>query len=134
MTRSPGSRTPAGRTARRPNPAILAMSEDDLLESIKPLAALTGWRFYHTHNSQHSPAGFPDVVLLSRRQERLLFVELKRESGRVTTQQEFWIGDLRALGHEAAVWRPRHWFDDSIRRALQGERLPTAAPLHLEIS
>lgn len=109
----------------RVSPAILAMSEEQLLANIKTLAALTGWRFYHTHDSQHSAAGFPDVVLLSARQRRLIYAELKRESGRLSQAQEYWVGDLRALGCEVAVWRPRHWFDDTIRRALQGARLTT---------
>lgn len=113
--------------ARRPNPAILAMSEDELLANIKILAPLTGWRFYHTHNSQHSVAGFPDVVLLSVSQRRLIYAELKRENGRQTPAQEYWASDLRTLGCEFALWRPRHWFDDTIRRVLQGQRLPTGA-------
>ena len=51
-------------------------------------------------------AGFPDLVLV---RERVLFVELKSERGRLTTEQEQWIAVLREAGADVRVWRPGHW-------------------------
>lgn len=98
--------------ATRPPPAI---SEREFTQQVIDLAHYCGWRVYHTWSSVHSPAGFPDLVLVRR--ERLLFVELKSERGRLTTAQEEWLGALRAvctrrglLGlPEVAVWRPSDW-------------------------
>jgi len=113
------------RTARRPAPP--EMSEAALLDAVRKLAMLTGWVPYHTHDSRRSEAGFPDLVLVNVRQRRLLFIELKSTRGRVRAQQGIWLGILAAVGAETAVWRPEHWRDGSIERALKGERLPAAA-------
>jgi hypothetical protein len=102
------------------------MTEQQLLGAVKKLAMLTGWLPYHTHDSRRSDAGWPDLVLVSVRQRRILFVELKSRTGRLRPQQGVWLGVLRAVGMETAVWRPADWLDGSIERALKGERLPAS--------
>ena len=81
------------------------LSERAWQQQVTDLAALCGWRWYHTQNSRRSPAGFPDLTLV--RGGRLVFAELKTERGRVTTAQQAW---LDALGHCQGVlvfvWRP----------------------------
>ena len=54
------------------------MTEKELLEEVRKLAALHGWLFYHTHDSHRSEPGFPDVVLANAN-HRIIFLELKRE-------------------------------------------------------
>ena len=71
------------------------------------LARTLGWRCYHTHNSQHSAAGFPDLTLA--RGERLLFAELKTTKGRTTAAQEEWLRALSVAGAETYLWRPGEW-------------------------
>ena len=81
-----------------------SMTETQVFEEIRRTANDHGWRIYHTYNSRRSEAGFPDVVLV--RGGQLLMWELKKASGRVTTQQQQWIDDLAACpGVDArAVW------------------------------
>lgn len=82
-------------------------TEAQFLASVIKLARLCGWAVYHTHNSQHSEAGFPDLVMVKR--PRVLFVELKSDRGKVTDAQGAWLDELRACDQEAYVWRPKHW-------------------------
>lgn len=70
-------------------------------------AELMGWRYYHTHRSDRSPAGFPDLVLVRR--PRVVFIELKAERGKVSDAQRAWIAELRACEQEAYIFRPQHW-------------------------
>jgi Holliday junction resolvase len=69
---------------------------------------LTGWRYYHTHNSSRSVAGFPDIVAL--RGSRILVAEIKTERGRVSTAQRGWLAAFEAAGVSAYLWRlPGDW-------------------------
>lgn len=116
-----------------------AMTERQLLDAVlgtprvPGIALALGWRGYHTHRSQHSPAGFPDLVLVRR--GRLVFAELKRQaaSHRPTPEQEAWLEDLtevgdrgRLLGASATnglvdvyLWRPLDLLDGTIAAALR---------------
>jgi len=81
------------------------MSEDAFQEWVIALAKVYGWRWYHTRFSKRSPSGFPDLVLL--RNGRLIFAELKSETGRVTTEQAEWIDDLDFVPLVwTYIWRP----------------------------
>lgn len=89
-----------------------AMSEAELLEQVLALARLRGYLGYHTHRSEHSEAGFPDLVLL--KPSRLIFAELKTESGRLTREQRLWLAYLEAVADHAPnievyLWRPSDW-------------------------
>lgn len=79
-------------------------TEQQWADAVVRWAKRNGWRVYFTRWSLRSPAGFPDLVLC--RPPRLIFVELKRESGRTTPKQDEWLADLQACGFLAEVWRP----------------------------
>lgn len=96
------------------------MSEAALQARVLELAAALGWRWYHTRDSRRSPAGFPDLVMVHRRRRLVLFVELKRERGRVTKEQTEWLGDLRAADAHAVIWRPVDWLNGHIEQVLRG--------------
>ena len=82
-----------------------SLSEHQFLAQVRQIATWTGWMIYHTHNSLHSPAGFPDLVLC--RAPRLIFVELKSDRGKVRTEQTFWLDELGGISSvETYVWRP----------------------------
>jgi len=84
----------------------LAESEDDWTRWVLDYAtrvARPAWEHYHTRNSRGSRAGFPDWVLW---RERVIFVELKSEGGRVKREQWAVIDGLRAAGAEVHIWRP----------------------------
>jgi len=81
------------------------ISERDLTSFVRDVARAFGWRRYHTFLSKHSPAGFPDEVLL--RPPRLIFAELKSERGKFKPEQLEWLSDLRAVpGVEVYSWKP----------------------------
>ena len=78
---------------------------------------LRGWRVYHTHDSRHSAAGFPDLVAV--RDGRLVFAELKSDDPRSkpTREQRAWAAELDATEcAEVYLWRPADW--DTVRQTL----------------
>ena len=78
------------------------ISEKQFEGQVKDLAKLFGWRYYHTWRSIHSPAGFPDCVMV--RAPRLVFAELKSEIGKLTPDQEAWLLDLKeCVKHVSAL-------------------------------
>lgn len=95
------TRVPDARVALRV-PELL--SERDWQELIVAAAKVHGWWTYHTLNSRGSVAGWPDLVLL--RPPEALFVELKKQSGKLSTAQATVLELLRSCGLEVHVWRP----------------------------
>lgn len=83
-----------------------AMTEAALLATVRAMAKRLGWLVYHTHNSKHSEAGFPDLVMVRR--GVIIFAELKSQTGGVTSAQAEWLGRLEesCSGNLAVVWRP----------------------------
>lgn len=103
----------------------MALTERDFTSQIRELAALLHWRRYHAWLAKHSPAGFPDEVLV--RPPRLIFAELKTDRGKVSPAQAEWLDDLARLPNvEAYVWRPE--MIDAITICLQARQLPLARP------
>lgn len=84
------------------------------------LARWAGFLVYHTHDSRRSQPGFPDLVMVHAHTGRVIYAELKSETGRVRPEQQIW---LRLLGihHETFLWRPADWQDGTIRRVLTAE-------------
>lgn len=80
------------------------MTEKEWQAQVVGLATTLGWQRYHTYRSTKSPGGFPDEVLV---RERILFVELKTETGKLSPLQLHWLEKLRKAGGEVYVWRPR---------------------------
>lgn len=97
-----------------------ALTEAQLLGLITQMAGHLGWWAYHTRDSRGSQPGFPDLVL-AHRKHGVVFAELKREGGRLSRDQEFWLDTLRASGQHAYVWRPADLSE--IESVLRG-RLP----------
>lgn len=80
------------------------MDEAEFQSQVRALCRFYGLTVYHTHNSQRSDPGFPDLVIVGGK--GVLFRELKRETGRVTAMQKHWIDILQMAGQDADVWRP----------------------------
>jgi hypothetical protein len=49
-------------------------------------------------------AGFPDLVLV---RERIIYAELKTDTGHVHTTQKMWGCRLKMAGGDHRIWRPR---------------------------
>lgn len=99
------------RPGRETNPTRLkilrAMSEAEWMAKVREFATRYGWISYHTRDSRGSDHGWPDLAIGHASQRRTLFVELKKETGKVTPAQRMWLTHLESCGFEVAVWRPR---------------------------
>lgn len=84
------------------------------------LAQRLGWRYWHLSDSRKlvrrgelvpdpEAAGFPDLVLAHPRRGRLLFRELKSDTGRLRAKQREALEALEAAGADVAVWAPKDW-------------------------
>jgi hypothetical protein len=74
-----------------------------------------------THTTAAEAPGFPDLVLCNG--YRLLFVELKRRDGKLTSEQVTWMNLLRHTGLvETYLWRPQDWptLVETLRGVAQG--------------
>jgi hypothetical protein len=96
------------------------ITESQFQATVVEAAQLGGWLIYHTHRSDRSESGFPDLVLV--RPPRIIFAELKREGrglrlGRLNkaktrwlTGQDEWAEALaKCDGVEYYTWMPSHW-------------------------
>ena len=84
------------------------VSEAAFMDTILQASALYGWFAYHTHDSRRSTAGFPDLVLV--KPPHGLFLEVKRENGRLSVAQADWLAALWGCNEvQAAVVRPSDW-------------------------
>jgi hypothetical protein len=82
---------------------VAAQSESEFMTAIIDEAKRTGWLVYHTHRSDKSEAGFPDLVMV--RQGRMVVAEVKRVGGTPTMEQVRWLLDMaRVPGIEVYCW------------------------------
>lgn len=104
---------------------ISAAPERVWQEQVIELAHILGWRHLHVRRSigkgnawvtATNVKGWPDLVLWSERQQRVLYVELKKEGGRLTLEQREVLASLAAAGCETWVWRPSDL--DDVQRIL----------------
>ena len=95
------------------------ITEKQFEAQIKDLAKLFGWKYYHTWRSIHSPAGFPDCVMV--RNGQLIFAELKSEKGKLTPEQDEWLDALIGVAKhtnfqeiQVYLWRP-HMIEEIVK-------------------
>jgi hypothetical protein len=99
-----------------------AMTEKDLQAHVRRVAKVNGWRAFCWWSSQHSPAGWPDIVLVrevNEHQARMVFVECKKEGGKVTPEQEEVHRLLRLTRHGVFTWRPSSLLNGEIEEVLR---------------
>lgn len=57
--------------------------------------------------------GFPDLIMVrpdsARWAPRVIFVELKTDRGRLSSEQAAWLDALSSAGQETYLWRPKMW-------------------------
>lgn len=102
------------------------MNERALQDAVVEMARWGGWRCVHFRAGQMSngrwvtpmqgDAGFPDLVLCRGR--RLLFVELKSQTGKLEPAQIAWRDVLLGAGQEWYCWRPTDWHHRIIESCL----------------
>jgi hypothetical protein len=94
----------------------MRLTEKAFMQQVRELARLFGWLEFHPHDSRRSTPGYPDLFMV--RPPRVLFAELKSDTGRVTPAQRAWLGALEQCpGVEVYLWRPGDW--DAIVERLQ---------------
>lgn len=93
-------------------------TEAEFQRQVCELAAICGWRFLHVRKSigrrggeagwqtTTNLKGWPDLLLWSEKQRRVLAAELKSEKGRVSDAQYEILESLHAAGVETYIWRP----------------------------
>src|SRR4051812_18142817 len=85
------------------------LSERAFQAQVVALARIYRWTVYHTTLSKWSERGYPDLTLVRERGRlgRLVFAELKRETGKTSPDQDRWLAMLSACpGVETYLWRP----------------------------
>ncbi len=81
----------------------MSSKHEQLKQRIIELARYRGFEFiYHTWNSIHSPAGFPDLLLL--RSGRLVVIELKIRPDNLRAEQYEWLIAFRGITDFVFVW------------------------------
>lgn len=104
------------------------MSESELQSAIIGLAKLLGWRVAHFRSANTTQGwmtpvaadgkGFPDLCMV--KDDRLLFVELKTDRGRLSPEQDEWIAALQdSRGCGVYVFRPRDWLNGTVDAVLR---------------
>jgi hypothetical protein len=96
--------------------ALREITEAQFQRDVEQLLTLHGYRWYHAPANkpvhgriQNIKAGFPDLVAV--RGKRLLFIELKRQIGRLGPDQPEWLEALSRTGAEVYLWRPSDMLD-----------------------
>jgi hypothetical protein len=96
------------------------LEDSELLPQVQQLCKQLRVLVYHTHRSDLSEPGFPDIVAAGN--GGLLFRELKTEKGAVSEAQQLWLGQLEVLGYDVGVWRPSDLLSGRIAEQLAAIR------------
>lgn len=82
---------------------VAEITEKQWDAQVRQICDMFGWKRYHTLRSKGSQPGFPDLTLT---RDRVVFVELKTEKGKLSARQREWLRSLLDAGAEAYVARP----------------------------
>jgi hypothetical protein len=102
------------------------IKECDFASQVEDLLKLYGWLWVHNRPARTQKGwrtalsgykGFPDYVAV--KEGRLLFIELKGDTGKPTLEQDRWNEELSKTGAEVGVFYPRHF--GVLRQILAGE-------------
>ena len=94
---------------------LAQVSEAELQAHVERLARLLGWEVFHNRYSLGSDSGWPDLCCVHPEQQRVVYMELKREgkwptrtrvvNGRTRKGQARWLAVLLRAGQEVyLVW------------------------------
>jgi hypothetical protein len=77
--------------------------DQQLFDRKTGLATMLGWNTWHVLRPKGSPAGLPDRLCW---RDRIIYVELKREKGKLSDAQVRVLTALARAGGETYVWFP----------------------------
>lgn len=82
-------------------------------ERVVQIAATCGFDAHHVKAGKYGGtyktdglAGMPDLILIGRRGQGIIFAELKTNTGKLSPVQEARIAQLLTNGCEVHIWRP----------------------------
>lgn len=94
-----------------------AMTEEQLQEAITGILDAYKIPWWHDNDPLRNKAGLPDLLIFGR---RIVFWELKRQRGRVTTEQHALLTRIvRSENGSARVVRPMDLLDGSVQEWLR---------------
>lgn len=103
------------------------MTERELQDAVIAMAKTLGLLVYHPYDSRRSEPGYPDLTIVGSR--GIVYVELKRQGGKLTTEQKAWGAAIERVaamlpGYRSPiayyVWRPHEWHSGEIEDVLRG--------------
>lgn len=92
---------------------LASVTEEQFLQQVLTWLKRAGFKTYNTRDSRRSTAGFPDIIAV--RGDRILAIELKSATGRVTPAQYEWLLALKLADVETYIWQPT---DEKVVRAV----------------
>lgn len=102
------------------------MSEKDLERAIAEMARFLGFMVFHARPAQtnkgwrtpvaYDGKGFPDLTLVGN--ERVIFLEIKTEIGKVSPDQSRWSEQIIQSGAEYFLLRPSDWTSGLVDKIL----------------
>jgi hypothetical protein len=101
------------------------MRESDLQRTVTDLGTMLGLDCFHVRNSRGMAPGWPDLTIVGA---RVIYRELKTETGVLTADQKRVGARLAAAGADWAVWRPRDLRSGVIERQLRQLTPPPTLP------
>lgn len=103
---------------RTANPVMAAlMTEAELQWAVVDLARRYSLLVWHDVDSRRNQPGLPDLIVVGK---RVLWLELKKQAGRIRPEQEMWLSRLTRAGAEARIIRPADWLDGTVESLLRG--------------
>lgn len=87
-------------------PLSASISEKDFQRLVITEANRLGWMVFHPFDSRKSEAGYPDITLV---RDRVVWMELKADAGRLSAAQETWGEAISFARGEWYCFRPRDW-------------------------
>jgi VRR-NUC domain len=92
------------------------ISEQDFQQTVTDALTAFGWRWIHFRPARtergwrtalSGSPGYPDITAV--RGDRILFIEMKAQNGKLRDEQRGWLSALGAAGAEVHCWRPDEW-------------------------
>jgi hypothetical protein len=94
-----------------PVPIAETVAEKDFQDAVCRLADESGWEWFHPRNNRENKDGYVDLTLFHPVRRRIVFAELKTETGRRSAAQDNWAETIAESGGEYWLWRPSDWAD-----------------------
>jgi len=83
--------------------------EKDFQDRVTEMLVYNGWRVFSIPDSRRATVkGYPDLTCWHPKTNRLVFIELKREKGRVSPEQKIVLEELGRIT-ETYLFRPSDW-------------------------